>query len=291
MNLAENRARLRTLLALCLLLPLAAPAAPVGRLDRIKSTGKITVAYAENAVPFSFKNKEGQPDGYSIELCKRVLAGIQAQLKLQKLDVTWVAATTPERLKMVAAGKADLECGITSHTLKREEQVGFSMTVFVDGAGVVVPKGSPIVTLPGLDGRKIAVVHGTTTEQRLRDVLKERGIAGVLMPVEDRKTALEMVDRGEAQAYAGDRAVLVGQVLTTKTKTPDWRLLEADISYEPYAFALARGDPALQLAVDRALAAEFRSGRIEDVYGRWFGRFGKPQPLLRALFVLNQIPE
>jgi ABC-type amino acid transport substrate-binding protein len=192
---------------------------------------------------------------------------------------------------MVAAGKADLECGITSHTLKREEQVGFSMTVFVDGAGVVVPKGSPIVTLPGLDGRKIAVVHGTTTEQRLRDVLKERGIAGVLMPVEDRKTALEMVDRGEAQAYAGDRAVLVGQVLTTKTKTPDWRLLEADISYEPYAFALARGDPALQLAVDRALAAEFRSGRIEDVYGRWFGRFGKPQPLLRALFVLNQIPE
>jgi ABC-type amino acid transport substrate-binding protein len=291
MNLAENRARLRTLLALCLLLPLAAPAAPAGRLDRIKSTGKITVAYAENAVPFSFKNKEGQPDGYSIELCKRVLAGIQAQLKLQKLDVTWVAATTPERLKMVAAGKADLECGITSHTLKREEQVGFSMTVFVDGAGVVVPKGSPIVTLPGLDGRKIAVVHGTTTEQRLRDVLKERGIAGVLMPVEDRKTALEMVDRGEAQAYAGDRAVLVGQVLTTKTKTPDWRLLEADISYEPYAFALARGDPALQLAVDRALAAEFRSGRIEDVYGRWFGRFGKPQPLLRALFVLNQIPE
>jgi ABC-type amino acid transport substrate-binding protein len=291
MNLAENRARLRTLLALCLLLPLAAPAAPVGRLDRIKSTGKITVAYAENAVPFSFKNKEGQPDGYSIELCKRVLAGIQAQLKLQKLDVTWVAATTPERLKMVAAGKADLECGITSHTLKREEQVGFSMTVFVDGAGVVVPKDSPIVTLPGLDGRKIAVVHGTTTEQRLRDVLKERGIAGVLMPVEDRKTALEMVDRGEAQAYAGDRAVLVGQVLTTKTKTPDWRLLEADISYEPYAFALARGDPALQLAVDRALAAEFRSGRIEDVYGRWFGRFGKPQPLLRALFVLNQIPE
>jgi ABC-type amino acid transport substrate-binding protein len=111
------------------------------------------------------------------------------------------------------------------------------------------------------------------------------------MPVEDRKTALEMVDRGEAQAYAGDRAVLVGQVLTTKTKTPDWRLLEADISYEPYAFALARGDSALQLAVDRALAAEFRSGRIEDVYGRWFGRFGKPQPLLRALFVLNQIPE
>jgi len=280
----------RWLLALALLVPLAAAQA-AGRLDRIKSTGKMTVAYAENAVPFSFKNKDEQPDGYSIDLCRRVIAGIQAQLKLAKLDVTWTAAPTPERLNLVATGKADLECGVTTHTLTREERVGFSMTVFVDGAGVAVPKDSPIVTLPGLDGKKISVVHGTTTEQRLRDVLQQRGIAAVLMPVKDRKTAFEMVDRGEAQAYAGARAVLVGQVLTTKTRTPDWRLLEADISYEPYAFALPHGDAALRLAVNRALAAEFRSGRIEDVYARWFGRFGKPQTVLRALFLLNQIPE
>ena len=280
----------RLLLAAALVLPLAAAHA-AGRLDQIKASGKLTVAFAEGTAPFSFRNKDGEPDGYSIELCKRAIAGIQAQLKLKKLDVQWVGAPTPERLKLVATGKADLECGVTSHTLKREEQVDFSLTVFVDGAGVLVPKGSPIVALPGLDGKKIAVVHGTTTEQRLQDVLKERGIAGVLMPVKDRKTAFEMVDRGEAQAYAGDRAVLVGQVLTTKTQTPDWTLLDAEISYEPYAFAMPRGDPALRLAVDRALAAEFRSGRIVDVYARWFGRFGKPQPLLRALFVLNQIPE
>lgn len=279
----------RWLLALALLVPLAAAHA-AGRLDKIKSTGKMTVAYADNTPPFAFRDKDGNIDGYSMELCRAVVAGIQAQLK-KKLDVTWVAATTPERLKMVAQGKADFECGVTTHTLKRAEQVGFSMTVFVDGAGVVVPKGSPIVSLPGLDGRKIAVVSGTTTEQHMRDVLKERGIAGSLVPVADRKTAFEMTDRGETQAYAGDRAVLIGQVLTTKTKTPDWKLLDADISYEPYAFAVPRGDADLQLAVDRALAAVFRSGRIGDIYGRWFGRFGPPQTTLKVLFLLNQMPE
>jgi ABC-type amino acid transport substrate-binding protein len=277
------------LLAACLLIPLAAAAQ--GRLERIKSTGKITVAHAEDAQPFAFRGTDGQPDGYSIELCKRVIAGIQAQLKLAKLDIKWVAGTTPERLKLVAAGKADLECGITTHTLRRQEQVEFSLPIFVDGGGVLVPKGSPIVTLPGLDGRKISVVRGTTTEQRLRDVLKQRGIEGQLVPAEDRKRAFEMLDRGEVQAYAGDRAVLIGQVLTTKTSTPDWTLLDADISYEPYAFALPRGDPALRLAVDRAIAAVYRSRQIEDVYARWFGRFGPPQPLLRAMFILNQIPE
>ena len=277
------------LLAVCLLLPLAASAQ--GRLERIKSTGKITVAHAEDAQPFAFRGKDGQPDGYSMELCKRAIAGIQAQLKLAKLDVKWVGASTPERLKLVAAGKADLECGITTHTLRRQEQVEFSLPIFVDGGGVLVPKGSPIVTLPGLDGRKVSVVRGTTTEQRLRELLKQRGIEGQLVPAEDRKQAFEMLDRGEVQAYAGDRAVLIGQVLTTKTSTPDWTLLDADISYEPYAFAMPRGDPALRLAVDRAIAAVYRSRQIEDVYGRWFGRFGPPQPLLKAMFILNQIPE
>lgn len=277
------------LLAACLLLPLAASAQ--GRLERIKSTGKITVAHAEDAQPFAFRGKDGQPDGYSMELCKRAIAGIQAQLKLAKLDVKWVGASTPERLKLVAAGKADLECGITTHTLRRQEQVEFSLPIFVDGGGVLVPKGSPIVTLPGLDGRKVSVVRGTTTEQRLRELLKQRGIEGQLVPAEDRKQAFEMLDRGEVQAYAGDRAVLIGQVLTTKTSTPDWTLLDADISYEPYAFAMPRGDPALRLAVDRAIAAVYRSRQIEDVYGRWFGRFGPPQPLLKAMFILNQIPE
>jgi len=280
----------RLLLAAALLVPLAT-AHGAGVLDRIKSTGKMTVAYASNAAPLSFHNKDGQPDGYSIELCRQVVAGIQAQLKLAKLDVKWIEAATPERLKLVASGKADLECGVTSHTLSREEQVAFSLTIFIDGAGVIVPKDSPIVTLPGLDGKKISVVHGTTTEQRLREVLKQRGIAGVLIAVEDRKTALDVADRGEAQAYAGDRAVLIGQVITTKTRTPDWRLLDADISYEPYAFAMPRGDPALQLAVNRAIAAVYRSGRIGDIYQRWFGRFGPPPPLLKAMYLLNQIPE
>lgn len=279
----------RALLATCLLLPLAATAE--GRLERIKSTGKITIAYAQDAAPFSVRGQDGQPDGYSADLCKRVVAGIQAQLKLAKLEVNWVGASTPERLKLVASGKADLECGVTTHTLRRQEQVEFSLPVFVDGGGLVVPKGSPIVTLPGLDGRKISVVRGTTTEQRLRDLLKLRGIAGELVPAEDRKSAFDMLDRGEVQAYAGDRAVLIGQVITTKTRTPEWTLLDADISYEPYAFAMPRGDPALRLAVDRALAAVYRSRQIEDVYARWFGRFGPPQPLLRAMYLLNQIPE
>ena len=286
-----GRLALDTLLIAGLLLPAAAIAQGGGRLERIKSTRTITVAHAEDAAPFAFRAEGGQLAGYSIELCQRVVAGIQAQLKLDKLEIKWVAASTPDRLKMVAAGKADLECGITTHTLRRQEQVDFSLPVFSAGGGVLVPKGSPIVGLPGLDGRKIAVVRGTTTGAHLADALKKRSASAQMVEAQDRAAAMAMLDRGEVDAYAGDRGVLIGQAMTTKTKTPEWTLLDVQFSYEPYAFAMPRGDPALRLAVNRALAGIYRSRQIEDVYARWLGRFGPVPPLVQAMFVLNQIPE
>ena len=280
----------RSLLIACLLPPLAAVAQGSGRLDRIKAARTITIAFAEDAAPFSFR-EGGQPAGYSVDLCQRVVAGIKAQLKLDELKINWVGASTPERLKLVAAGKADLECGITTHTLRRQEQVEFSLPVFVDGGGVLVAKGSPIVGMPGLDGRKVAVVRGTTTAAHLEAALKKRSATAQVVPTENRADAMAMLDRGEVDAYAGDRGVLIGQAMTTKTRTPEWSLLDVQFSYEPYAFAMPRGDPALRLAVNRALAGIYRSRQIEDVYGRWLGRFGPPPPLVQAMFLLNQIPE
>lgn len=281
---------LRALLVAGLLLPLAAVAQSGNRLERIKSTRTITIAHAEDAPPFAFRGEGGQPAGYSIDLCQRVAAAIQAQLKLDRLEIKWVAASTPDRLKMVAAGKADLECGITTHTLRRQEQVDFSLPVFTAGGGVLVPKGSPIVGLPGLDGRKIAVVRGTTTGAHLAEALKKRSASAQMVEAQDRAAAMAMLDRGEVDAYAGDRGVLIGQAMTTKTKTPEWTMLDVQFSYEPYAFAMPR-DAALRLAVDRGLAGLYRSRQVEDIYARWLGRFGTPPPLTQAMFLLNQIPE
>lgn len=260
-------------------------------LERIKASKSITIAFAEDAMPFSYRAENREPAGYSLDLCQRVVKHIQAQLKLDQLAIVWVGASTPERLRLVAAGKADLECGVTTHTLQRQEQLDFSLPIFIDGGGVMVPKGSSIVAMPGLEGRKIAVVRGTTTELRLAEALKKRSISADVVPMADRAGAFGALDRGEVDAYAGDRAVLFGQAMTTRTRTPEWSLLNVDISYEPYAFALPRGDPALRLAVNRALAAIYRSGEIEDVYQRWLGRFGAPHQLLRAMYILNQIPE
>jgi ABC-type amino acid transport substrate-binding protein len=48
-----------------------AGAGGVADADRIKATGTVTFAYRDGAAPFSFKARNGRPQGYSVELCER----------------------------------------------------------------------------------------------------------------------------------------------------------------------------------------------------------------------------
>jgi glutamate/aspartate transport system substrate-binding protein len=74
-----------------------------------------------------------KPVGYVIDLCARVAAGIQQQFGLDNLQVKWTPVTPENRITMVTNGTIDLECGTTTNTLSRQEQVDFSHMTFVDG--------------------------------------------------------------------------------------------------------------------------------------------------------------
>src|SRR5215831_973385 len=81
------------------LVPAPAPAQDLqGTLKKIKDSGTIAIGYREQSLPFSFKGDDGKPTGYSIDLCQRIVTGIQQQLKLSKLDVKWVPVTPENRI-------------------------------------------------------------------------------------------------------------------------------------------------------------------------------------------------
>jgi ABC-type amino acid transport substrate-binding protein len=129
--------------ALALLLPsLALAQEAQGTLQKIKAGGTIAIGFREQSVPFSFLGTDGKPAGYSVDLCQRIAAGIQQQLGLPKLDIKWVAVTVDTRIPSIVQGTIDLECGSTTNTLERQEQVDFSHMTFVDGSSFLVKKGS-----------------------------------------------------------------------------------------------------------------------------------------------------
>jgi glutamate/aspartate transport system substrate-binding protein len=281
------------LAALCLLPTLAfaqmATAPFDGRLKQIHETKTISVAYRTDALPFSFEEVDKKPAGYTVDLCRGVIAVIERQLGAS-LQVKWVPVTTQTRFSAIASGQADMECGASTVTLGRMKEVAFSTLTFLDGTGLLIRASTTGNSLGDLSGKKIGVIAGTSNERALNEALKTKVVSATVTTIRSREDGLEQLEAGTIDAFASDRVLLLG--LITKAKDPKALALLGDaLSFEPYAIALPRGDWAMKQAVDAALAQIYRSSALPDIYNRWFGTLGAPGPVLETMFGLGRLPE
>jgi glutamate/aspartate transport system substrate-binding protein len=259
-----------------------------GTIEKIKSTRTIVLGHRQSSIPFSYVGPDGKPAGYSVDLCTRIAADLQRQLEIPDLQVKWSPVTVENRIAAVRTGSVDLECGSTTNTLSRQEQVDFSLTTFVTGGSLLALAGTSLGS--GLEGIRIAVIPGTTTEGLLREALARGGASGQIIPVKDHAEGLAALEGKAADAYASDRVILIG--LAASSRDPSrFVLADSYFSYEPYGLMLRRGDAAFRLAVNRVLARLYRSGQIQDVYARWFGKLGTPGALLLAMYAIEGLPE
>jgi glutamate/aspartate transport system substrate-binding protein len=259
-------------------------------LEKIKTTKTITLGYRESSFPFSFIGEENKPAGYSVDLCTRIAVGVQQQLGLADLSIKWLAVTPETRITMVTKGTVDLECGSTTNTLSRQEQVDFSYMTFVDGGSLLVSTNANINRLSDLTGKRVAVVPGTTTEKVMAEALQKANLTVQMIEVKEHADGIAALENGTADAYASDRVILMGLAMTSKDPT---KLAISDqyFSYEPYGLMLRRGDADFRLAVNRVLARLYRSGEIVQVYERWFGSFARTSNLLQDMYLLHSVPE
>jgi ABC-type amino acid transport substrate-binding protein len=259
-------------------------------LKKVKESGTLAIGFRDSSVPFSFLGSDDKPNGYSIDLCKRIAAALQQDLGLANLQIKWVKVTPEDRIRSVADGTVDIECGSTTHTLARQGQVDFTLMTFADGAGILVTAASGIRRVADLNGKKIAVIPGTTTEGALAEAFRRGGINAQIVTVKEHVEGLAVLSSGGADAYASDRVILIGLALASGNPTA-FRLGDEFLSYEPYGFMVRRGDAAFRLAADRVLARIYRSGEIAKIYSNWFGGLGAPSDLLQAMYLLNGLPE
>jgi ABC-type amino acid transport substrate-binding protein len=275
-----------TTVGLCLAVPVHA----VGTLDKIKASQAIALGYRETSIPFSYTGDDNQPWGYSVDLCTRVAAAIVKQLGLEELQLQWVAVTPENRIAKLKSGEIDLECGSTTSSLTRMQEVDFSLPTFVDGAAYLSRRTAGIKRLEDLAGRKIAVAAGTTTERTITQILKQYKLDAQLVKVSDHQQGIAAMVREQVDAYASDRSLLIGLALDSGNQN-DWSLGPETFSYEPYALMMRRNDADFRLAVNRELARLSRSREIYGIYDRWFGFLAKPGPRLESMYLLNALPE
>ena len=268
-----------------------APRAPAtDTLAKLKASKQINVAVSADSFPLSFIKDRGDPIGYSIELCKRVIVHLGRVIGVPDLKTNWVPGTVSERIAMVASGRADLDCANTTATLSRMQEVDFSSLIFLETGGLLVKDGGPVKQFVDLAGRSIGVISGTTTETRLDQLLKARLINAKVTKVKDGNEAIALLEKGTLDAFASDKVKLVG--LAVQAKDPKaLAILGEDLSVEPLAFALPRGDSSFRLEVNRALTQVYVGGELEGIFMAWLGPIGRPSGMLAAMYLLNAIPQ
>jgi glutamate/aspartate transport system substrate-binding protein len=259
-----------------------------GRLKQIGETKIVKLAFRSDANPFSFLNPQGQPDGYTIDLCKFIVHSLELQLAA-KLTIAWVSVDTQNRFDAIANGLADMECGSSTVSLGRMAKVDFSSFIFMENTGLVVRTNSGIFSFGDMSGKKIAVIAGTTNEVALTKELQRRQLQASLVQVKDRREGMAALESGAVDSFASDKLLLIG---APNADAATYKMLPENLSAEPYAIALPRGDWAFRIAVNKGLSQLYTSSQILDIYLKWFAAIGQRPDLLRAaVYIFGTLPE
>ena len=269
-----------------------------GTLKKIKDSGTITLGVRETSAPFSYLDEKQQPIGYSIDLCMAIVEEVKKQLMMPTLTVKTNPVTSQTRIPLMANGTIDLECGSTTNTLTRQQQVDYAPTTFVTGTKLVVKKSSKIKSYKDLKGKTVVLTQGTTNERVMKALNDQEKLGMKFLSAKDHGESFLTVESGRAVAFAMDDVLLYG--LVAKSKKPgDYVVVGDYLSYDPYAVMHRRNDADFALVVKKTFSALFRSGEINKLYDKWFisklpdgSTIGMPMsPLLKAGFQLQALPE
>jgi glutamate/aspartate transport system substrate-binding protein len=268
-----------------------ASAQPIdGRLKTVQETATLKIGYRTDARPFSFLDPQGRPTGYTIELCERIAKALEGELHLAALTIKWVPVDTRTRFQTIVDGSADMECGSTTVSLSRMKVVDFSSLVYVESTGVLVKAGEGIFSFGDVAGRRIGIIAGTTNAQAIRDQLARRKLDATLVELRDREEGVAALARGDVDGFASDKLVLLA--LAQAANLRNFVMLPEDLSFEPFAITLPRGDWEFRLAINTGLARIFRSGAVVELYTKYFGGYGRQQSsLVGAVLTFGGLPE
>ncbi len=248
-------------------LDVAAQNSPV--LKRIKERGTINMGHREASVPFSFLGKDNKPQGYSIDICMKVIDAVKEAVGNPDLKIKHVPVTSQTRIALMANGTIDLECGSTTNNLTRQKQVDYLPITFITGTKIASKKGSGIKEIEDLKGKTIALSLGTTNEKAIKRVAAANKLDIKTIMVKDHPQGWLALSSGRADAYASDDVLLYG--LISKSKNPaDFQVTGRFLSYDPYGIMVPRNDSTYRRLGTVVIADLMRSGELQKIYDKWF---------------------
>ena len=253
--------RIAMALTILLTLALGLGVAQAGKLDDIKTRGKLIAGVKDSQPPFGYVDeKTKQIVGFEIDL----MAALAEKLGV-KLETKPVTSST--RIPMLTQGEIDIVAATMTHSRERDKQIDYSITYFSTFQRLLVKKDGGIKTIADLAGKKIGSAKGSTSEQNA----KRAQPTATVVSFETYPEAFLALKQGKVEAVTTDEAILLG--LRNKDDAPDaYAVVGEPIAAEPYGLGIVENDSKFRDAINFALMELWTSGDYQKLYDKWFGK-------------------
>lgn len=221
--------------------------------------GELVVLMEAQFKPFTFK-EDGVLKGFDVDLGRLLADEMGVKVRFEEREFGVLPAE-------LLAGKGDLIISGITATPHRALELSFSDPYFLTRtiALLSVPRADGVRTLADLDapGRRIVAQASSTGEYAVKRLLPK---AELLTFPSDAQCALE-VAQGKADAFVYDEWQIVEFARQHPGTT---RVLEAQLSTEPYAIECRKGDPDTLDWLNLVLRLIRLDGRLAGLYAKWF---------------------
>ncbi len=251
--------------AAALALPIAATA---NTLDKVKSSGVITMGVRDSSGALSYTLGDGKYVGYHVEICQRIVEQVEKAVG-RKLETKYVSVTSQNRIPLTQNGTVDLECGSTTNNATRQRDVAFAVTTYVEEVRIAVKANSGITSINQLNGKNVATTTGTTSVQHLRRHERAAGVDFKEIFGKDHAESFLLLESGRADAFVMDGSILAGNIALSKNPA-DFRIVGEVLSVEPIAIMMRKDDAPFKKVADDTIRGLAQSGELAKLYDKWF---------------------
>ena len=240
--------------------------------EKIVRTGKLTAGTSKDALPFAFRNPEGELVGYSVDILGLITRQLEQEYQ-REIELELVALAPDERIPQLMAGQVDIVCDASSFTWKRDRLIEFSFSYSSTGTRLLTKKGNSLWDAESLVNQRIGALAKTTNEQSIRRTQPLAEIA--IFP--DRAAGYQALANNEIDAFADD-GILLESWLSKAPKREEWQIV-GDFSREGIACMVPENNSQFLNTVNYSLI-EFMQGFLDRqpqyvaIFEQWFGPQG-----------------
>jgi len=230
---------------------------------KIRARGRLIVGLDIGSNLFSFRDPiTGEITGFDVDIAGEVARDIFGTPSA----VEYRILSSADRISALQKNKVDIVVKTMTITCQRRKLVNFSTVYLTSYQRILAQRGSGISQASDLSGRRVCVVRGTTSLERVQQISPPPMILAAVTWAD----CLVAVQQGQADAVSTDDAILAGLV----SQDPYLQIVGPNLKQEPYGIGINLRNTPLVRFVNGTLARIRRDGTWNTLYRKWLSVLG-----------------